>query len=299
MYLGIDLGTSAVKALLVDDAAAGGRPGERAARRCSGRSRCGRSRIRRTGGRATAAAVGDAARAASRARSPRCAASGLSGQMHGATLLDAARPRAAPGDPVERRPQRRANAPSSSAARRAAARSPATSRCPASPRRSCCGWRRTSRTSFAATARVLLPKDYLRLRLTGEYASEMSDAAGTLWLDVGARAPGRRRCWPPPALDERAMPRLVEGMRAERHAARRARRRRGACDPTSSIAGGGGDNAAGAVGVGVDPTRATPSSRSAPRASTSSPATASRRAPAARRARLLPLPAGAPGTRCR
>ena len=41
---------------------------------------------------------------------------------------------------------------------------------------------------FARTARVLLPKDWLRLQLTGECVSEMSDASGTLWLDVGARA---------------------------------------------------------------------------------------------------------------
>ncbi len=36
-------------------------------------------------------------------------------------------------------------------------------------------------------ARVLLPKAYVRLLLTGEHVEEMSDAAGTLWLDVGKR----------------------------------------------------------------------------------------------------------------
>ena len=41
---------------------------------------------------------------------------------------------------------------------------------------------------FARTRRVLLPKDWLRLRMTGEAISDMSDASGTLWLDVGARA---------------------------------------------------------------------------------------------------------------
>ena len=51
---------------------------------------------------------------------------------------------------------------------------------------------------FAKTRRVLLPKDYLRLCLTGEAVSEMSDASGTLWLDVGcaplvARAAGGLR----------------------------------------------------------------------------------------------------------
>ena len=63
---------------------------------------------------------------------------------------------------------------------------------------------------FAKIAKVLLPKDYLRLWLTGEHVSDMSDAAGTSWLDVG------KRDWSPDLLaaghmrpDQ--MPRLVEG----------------------------------------------------------------------------------------
>ena len=39
---------------------------------------------------------------------------------------------------------------------------------------------------FARTASVLLPKDFVRLKLTGEKVSDMSDASGTAWLDVGA-----------------------------------------------------------------------------------------------------------------
>lgn len=59
-------------------------------------------------------------------------------------------------------------------------------------------------------AKVLLPKDYLRLWLTGEHVSEMSDAAGTAWLDTG------KRDWSDVLLADcgisRAqMPRLVEG----------------------------------------------------------------------------------------
>ena len=42
---------------------------------------------------------------------------------------------------------------------------------------------------FAATRTVLLPKDYVRLQMTGDKATDMSDAAGTLWLDVAARHP--------------------------------------------------------------------------------------------------------------
>src|SRR5690606_16911818 len=40
---------------------------------------------------------------------------------------------------------------------------------------------------FAKVRKVLLPKDYIRLHRVGDHVSEMSDAAGTLWLDVGRR----------------------------------------------------------------------------------------------------------------
>ncbi len=68
---------------------------------------------------------------------------------------------------------------------------------------------------FARVAKVLLPKAYVRYRLTGEMVEDMSDAAGTLWLDVG------RRCWSETVLeatglDLHHMPRLVEGSEAKR-----------------------------------------------------------------------------------
>lgn len=102
---------------------------------------------------------------------------------------------------------------------------------------------------FRHTARVLLPKDWLRLKLTGEAVSEMSDAAGTLWLDVG------RRQWSPAmlaatGLDERHMPRLVEGTEIAGRLSPEAAALFG-MRPGIPIAGGGGDNAAGAVGIGV------------------------------------------------
>src|SRR5262245_20486330 len=63
---------------------------------------------------------------------------------------------------------------------------------------------------FERVAKVLLPKAYVRYRLTGETVEDMSDAAGTLWLDVG------RRRWSAEllhatGLDLHHMPRLVEG----------------------------------------------------------------------------------------
>ena len=101
---------------------------------------------------------------------------------------------------------------------------------------------------FAKIATVLLPKDYVRLLMTGDKASDLSDSAGTLWLDVGGR------CWSDAllgacGLTQAQMPRLYEGTQitgtltaavAELWGIRQV-----------PVAAGGGDNAAGAVGVGV------------------------------------------------
>ena len=101
---------------------------------------------------------------------------------------------------------------------------------------------------FAATRTVLLPKDYLRLLLTGEKVSEMSDASGTLWLDV------RTRRWSQDmleatGLDEDAMPRLVEGSEISGTLLASVASELGL--PRVPVAGGAGDQAAGAIGAGV------------------------------------------------
>jgi xylulokinase len=101
-----------------------------------------------------------------------------------------------------------------------------------------------------ATRRVLLPKDYVRLRLSGEAVSEMSDASGTLWLDVG------RRRWDASllaatGLTEKAMPSLVEGSEVSAHLAPEIAAAWGLAGRPIPIAGGGGDNAASAIGVGA------------------------------------------------
>ncbi|WP_457352384.1 xylulokinase [Roseateles sp. P5_D6] len=102
---------------------------------------------------------------------------------------------------------------------------------------------------FARVAKVLLPKDWLRLCLSGSFVSEMSDAAGTLWLDVA------RRRWSPEALaltglNESHMPRLVEGSDPSAGLKHELAERWG-LRAGIPIAGGGGDNAASAVGMGV------------------------------------------------
>jgi xylulokinase len=102
---------------------------------------------------------------------------------------------------------------------------------------------------FARTATVLLPKDYLRFLLTGEYISDMSDASGTLWLDVAQRG------WSDAMLaacdlTRAHMPRLVEGSQPGGMLRPQLAAQWGIGGPVV-VAGGAGDNAASAVGMGV------------------------------------------------
>ena len=103
--------------------------------------------------------------------------------------------------------------------------------------------------TFAKVAKVLLPKDYLRLWLTGEHVAEMSDAAGTGWLDTG------KRDWSDSllsatGLSRSQMPRLVEGSQVSGKV-RPILTTRWGLPAGVVVAGGGGDNAASGVGVGV------------------------------------------------
>lgn len=102
---------------------------------------------------------------------------------------------------------------------------------------------------FRDVARVLLPKDYLRLWLTGEAVSEMSDAAGTSWLDTGGRD-WSDELLSKTSLDRSTMPRLVEG--SENSGALRSDiATRYGLPAGVPVAGGAGDNAASAIGMGV------------------------------------------------
>ena len=102
---------------------------------------------------------------------------------------------------------------------------------------------------FEQIRTVLLPKDWLRLQLTGELVSDMSDASGTLWLDVG------RRTWSDVmlqacGLDSTYMPALAEGSAPTGVLRSDVARRWGLPDGVV-VAAGAGDNAASAVGVGA------------------------------------------------
>jgi len=102
---------------------------------------------------------------------------------------------------------------------------------------------------YARTRKVLLPKDFIRLRLTGEYAGEVSDASGTSLFDV------RHRRWSEEMLDgcgiPRAwMPRVYESPEVTGRVNAAASAATGLAEGTP-VVGGGGDQAAGAVGNGI------------------------------------------------
>lgn len=101
---------------------------------------------------------------------------------------------------------------------------------------------------FKQIVKVLLPKDYIRLLLTGEYATDMSDASGTMWLDVGKRQWSSNvihQC----GLDLSVMPQLFEGNQITGYLRPELAERWGL--KSIPIVAGGGDNAAGAIGVGL------------------------------------------------
>ncbi len=246
MYLGIDLGTSGVKCVLVGAdqrvlaEASAALTVQRPARGWS-------EQDPEAWWRATQQAVADV-RLRHDAALRAVRAIGLSGQMHGATLLDA-------GDRVLRpailwNDGRSAPQCAMLEAREPRARAITGNRAMPGFTAPKLLWVAEHEPDiFARVARVLLPKDWLRLRLTGEAVSEMSDAAGTLWLDVAARR------WSPEMLAATrlplaAMPRLVEGSEPSGRLREAAAAALG-LSPGVVVAGGAGDNAAGAVGAGV------------------------------------------------
>jgi xylulokinase len=102
---------------------------------------------------------------------------------------------------------------------------------------------------YAKVAKVLLPKDYIRFKLTGEFATEVSDASGTALFDVA------NRCWSKDVLaaaqiPESWMPVSYESIAVSGHITAQAASETN-LQPGTPVVGGGGDQAAGAVGCGV------------------------------------------------
>ena len=246
MYLGIDLGTSAVKALLVDED--GVMIDSRSAALAVSRPQPGWSeQDPESWWQATDDAV-KALRMACPAQMAAVRSIGLSGQMHGLTALDGA------GAVI--RPAILWNDTRSAAeAARMDAGMPAfrsvggNAVMPGFTAPKAVWMREHEPALFDAITTILLPKDYLRFRMSGECCSEMSDSAGTLWLDVA------RRDWSDDllaacGLSRGQMPRLVEGT-APAGQLRREIAEAWGMSGQPVIAGGGGDNAAAAVGLGA------------------------------------------------
>jgi len=245
MYLGLDLGTSGVKALLIDDrqaVVATGHGDLDVSRPHSGWSEQDPAHWIRATEAALAALKRSHARELAAVKGI-----GLSGQMHGATLLGdddrVLRPcilwndtrshsqaAALDADPIFRRLTGNIVFPGFTAPKLV--------------------WVRDNEPDiFEAVAKVLLPKDYLRLWLTGEYISEMSDSAGTSWLDVA------RRAWSPELIEATGMkaaqmPALVEGTQAGGKLRSELASQWG-MGGNVVVAGGAGDNAASACGMGT------------------------------------------------
>ncbi|WP_412064100.1 xylulokinase [Rhizobium sp. SYY.PMSO] len=245
MYLGLDLGTSGVKAMLIDGN-----------QKIIGSANGGLDVSRPHPGwseqdpahwiRATEEAV-----AGLKAAHPKELAAvrgiGLSGQMHGATLLDA-------DDKVLRpcilwndtRSHQEAAALDTDPRFRALTGNIVF---PGFTAPKLAWVARHEPEIFAKVRWVLLPKDYLRLWLTGEHMSEMSDSAGTSWLDTGKRK-WSSELLAATNLDEKQMPTLVEGTEVAGKLRGELASKWG-IDGDAVVAGGAGDNAASACGMGT------------------------------------------------
>jgi xylulokinase len=245
MYIGIDIGTSSVKAVLID--------GEqrivasRSEKLTVERPHPGWSEQDAQGWVTATCNALDALSKAHRAAMKQVRGIGLSGQMHGATLLDR-----------DDRPLRPAILWNDGRSAEEAAELDADPRFRAitgnivfpgftAPK---LVWvHRHEPKIFDHVAKVLLPKDFVRLWLSGDHASDMSDSAGTAWLDVA------RRDWSDELLasthlDRDRMPTLAEGTDVTGRL-RPLLATRWGMGEAPVIAGGAGDNAAAACGVGT------------------------------------------------
>jgi len=242
MYLGVDLGTSSVKAVIVDEA-------ETLIAQASAPLAVSRPQPLFSEQDPThwwTATVEAILRLPADARAS-VKAIGLSGQMHGATLLDAAD---RPLRPAILWNDGRSGAECRELERREPASRAITGNImmPGFTAPKLLWVAHHEPKIFARIATVLLPKDFLRLKLTGERVGEMSDASGTGWLDVA------RRDWSDPmlaatGLSRAQMPRLVEGNAVSAQVSSAAAEQLGI--NRVPVAGGAGDNAASAVGMGI------------------------------------------------
>ncbi len=246
-YLGVDIGTSSIKAVLLDDA-------QRMIAEASAPLDVSRPRPLwseqdpQAWWRGTLSVVASL-RAAAPIQWRELAAIGLSGQQHGATVLDAqgrvlrpcilwndGRSQAQCAELVQKVPDFAERASNIAM--------------PGFTAPKLLWLAQNEPETFAQTAMVLLPKDYIRFKLSGAFVSDMSDSAGTLWLDVAGRH------WDDVLLaacnlSRTQMPALVEGSDVSALLSPEMAAEWGLHGRRIPIAGGGGDNACSAVGIGA------------------------------------------------
>lgn len=245
-YLGLDVGTSSVKAVLIDDNQTV--IDVASAPLTLSRPRPGWSeQTPRDWWKATERAALEIRRR-KRKRFEAIKGIGLSGQMHGATLLDSSDKPIRPailwndgraqdecGELERAEPRLR--------------RISGNIAMPGFTAPKILWVRKHERENYSRIAKVLLPKDYVRLLLSGDYASDMSDSAGTLWLDVAHRR-WSGALLEATGLEEKEMPQLFEGTAATGELLQSLQKQWG-LKSRPVIAGGGGDNAAAACGIGA------------------------------------------------
>jgi xylulokinase len=103
--------------------------------------------------------------------------------------------------------------------------------------------------NFDRVFKMMLPKDYIRYKLTGEFATDVTDASGTLFLDV------RKRQWSDEMqtildMDRSILPGLVESPALSGKVSKTASQKTG-LKPGIPVAGGAGDQASAAIGIGI------------------------------------------------
>ncbi|MBN8729408.1 MAG: xylulokinase [Acidobacteria bacterium] len=178
------------------------------------------------------------------------AAIGLSGQMHGLTLLDEANQLIRPALIwCDQRPQEQVDYVHATLGRANVVRWTANPVLTGFTLPKLLWVRDHEPANFARVRHVLLPKDYIRFCLTGEYATEVSDASGTSLLDVvhrrwsGEMIEGLK-------LDPAILPRVYESPEITGRVSEAAAALTG-LKPGTPVVGGGGDQASSAVGNGI------------------------------------------------
>ncbi len=245
MYLGLDLGTSGIRALLVDEDGVPVHSVE--AGLTAAHPQPGWSEQDPADWIAAARSVFARLSAARPAEMSRLRGISLSGQMHGATLLDEAgavlRPCILWNDTRSHVQAARLDAQADMRALSGNIVFPGFT----APK---LNWLAEHEPElFKRVAKVLLPKDYLSWWLSGRMVSDMSDAAGTAWLDVGARA-WSDRLLQLSGMRADQMPYLQEGSEAVGPIRGALARELGLSEEVLVVAGGG-DNAVAACGVGA------------------------------------------------